>query len=76
MESDPATVAEENRRCQQIIDNVQQALEALEKSSFFAEFMKRMGDPEIVEQIERVINIDPQYSQLQVVLYGVGKLES
>jgi hypothetical protein len=50
-------------------------VEKLEKSSFFGEFMKQMQDPEMIAQIERVIGTDPHHSQLQVVLYGVGRME-
>ena len=51
------------------------ALEKLEKSSFCAEFMKHVQNPEIAAEIERVIATDPQYSKLQLVLYGVGEME-
>ena len=71
MDSVSTTVADENTRYEEMMNNVQQALEALEKSSFFAEFMKQMQDPEIVAQIVRVT----EHSKLQVVLYGVGNIE-
>ena len=72
----PATAEEENTRYQDIINNIQLALEKLEKSSFCAEFMKHVQNPEIAAEIERVIATDPQqYSKLQLVLYGVGEME-
>jgi hypothetical protein len=67
---------ETNGKVQELIKKIQLAQEKLEKSLFYVEFMEQMQDPEMVERIERVIRADPRYSKLQLVLYGIGTMDS
>jgi len=67
--------AEVNTEVQEIIKKIQLALEKLQKSSFYTEFVKQIQNPEMMARIERVRSTDPHHSQLQVVLYGVGEMD-
>ena len=63
---------EVNTNVEEIIKNIQLARDKLEKSSFLTEFMEQTQNPETVARIERVLGTDPEHSQFQIVLYGVG----
>ena len=52
------------------------AKEKLEKSPFYSQIVEQMEHEEMVERIESVIATDPRYSRLQLVLYGLGRLNS
>ena len=52
------------------------AKEKLDKSPFYSQFVEQMEHEEMVERIESVIATDPRYSRLQLVLYGLGRLNS
>jgi len=64
-----------NTKVEKIIDKIWRALEKVEKSSFYAEILKQMQEPKFVALIEKVISTDPHHSQLQLVLYGVGRMD-
>ena len=67
--------SESNGEVQELINRIELVKEKLEKSSFYEEFTKQMEQREMVERIENVIGcIDGRYSQLQLVLYGLGGL--
>lgn len=66
---------EANAEVQEIIMKIQLAREKLQKSSFYAKFVKQIENPEMMTRIEKVRSIDPHHSQLQVVLYGVGVID-
>jgi hypothetical protein len=70
-----ASDVEIDMKVEKIINRIQVAREKLEKSSFYAEFLRQVQDPKFVALIEKVISTDPNHSQLQVVLYGVGRME-
>jgi hypothetical protein len=67
---------EGNTEANAITEKIQLSLEKLESSSFYEEFQHQMQDSEMVERIKRVITTDPDHSQLQLVLYGLGKIDS
>jgi len=58
-----------------LMEKIHIALEALENSEFYKEFMEQMQDPEILEQIQRVRGTDPHHSHLQMVFYGIGNID-
>lgn len=67
---------EDNKRIEDIVARVQFAVKMLKRSSFFRDFQRQMRHPKLVARIRKVIAADPQHSQLQLVLYGVGVLEN
>ena len=66
--------SQSNGEVKELINRIELVKEKLEKSSFYEEFTKQMEQPEMVERIESVIGRDGRYSQLQLVLYGLGGL--
>jgi hypothetical protein len=70
-----ATHVEIDTKVGKIIQKIELALEKLEKSVFYGEFVKQIQTPKFVKMIQRVIGADPNHSQLQLVLYGVGVME-
>jgi len=69
-----ATVVEIDTKVGKIIEKIQLALEKLEKSVFYREFVKQIQTPKMVKMIQRVIGTDPNHLQMQLVLYGVGEM--